>query len=165
MKNELTAFDRHRTGEPNSGLDIILLVFFCSSCTWLIGVPSSHLCGECYTSLGSSPKNTCRNFRPPLLIFIASIQLTFFSFFFSCTPSKGSSVLVSSSQWQSVVNLLLIHFYIWPGCPCYLDLDLETPLFNFPFTFTPPSCLSRILTTVASNLPLIYDPPFSPSPG
>ena len=84
--------------------------FCCSSCTWLLGVPSSYLCDGCGTSSWSSP-------RMATVIFglFSHLQLTFFSCFLSHISFNSFSVWVSSSESVSSFNL---------GICCFHDLDL-----------------------------------------
>ena len=67
---ESTTLDRqreinhHRSKEVDKDLVIIPLIFCCSSCSWLLGVPSLHLCGSCGNPFARLIPNRYRTFQP-----------------------------------------------------------------------------------------------------
>ena len=139
-----------RRERANTDLNIILLIFCCSSRMCLLRVLSSYLQVRCGTSLLSSPQNA--------IIFGPSshscVQHSLFLF------SIPVTLKISSSQSELVTNLLL-------GIHCSPDLDLGTPPpLCSPFHLLLPYILYSLSVFVtASTLFLIYVPPLPPSCG
>ena len=132
MKNESTALSRlwkinhHKVTQADTDLDIIFLVFHCSSCMWLFRIQSSHLCSEYGTPSQSSPKMCAIIFSPSS--YLCSSCPTQFSFLFIilCTSTALLLALLSANNSQRSTCSWYISIFNLSDC-CYPDLDVGTP--------------------------------------
>ena len=126
-----------RRERADTDLDIIFLIFCCSSHMCLLGVLFSYLCSGCGTSLRSTPQNGCQDFwsiltSPRLVsnklsfpVFCPTSLQTPFPFQF--LPANQSPLSICC--WRiSIFN---------PGICCYPVLDLGTHTIHLPIHFSP----------------------------
>ena len=120
--------NRHRARETDIKLDIIFLVFYYNSRTWLLGVLSSHLRSGCGTPTRSSPKWV-------LHIPASGLRLTFFSCFLSHVPFNGFSIWLSDSQSNFVGRFAsdtFLFFLILSWASLWLWPGFQEPTVHFP---------------------------------
>ena len=151
--------------EVNKDLNIIFLVFCCSSRTWLVGVLSSHLHGGCGTRVNLELTQNSRN-SPRMSAVIFSLSSHHhvscpnnFSFCFQFHAHFNG---LHSSFFQPITacgRFGADTFLFFSDVCCYPDQDLRKPLFTFPF-FSPfysvSVCLSVCLSLSLSLYIYIY---------
>ena len=148
----------------NTDLDMIFLVCFGSSRTWLLGVSSSHICGCCVTPSQCSTKMG-------FIIFGSSSHHrvsypTVFLFLFSIPHP-----LERLFPWQGTICCWYLSIFLNLGSCCYHDMDFRNLSFSFLHISRLSSCLflsiSRLyiyiflsLTYYLESLCLHMYPPF-----
>ena len=131
----------------DTNLDIIFLVFCCSSCRCFLGVLSSHLRSGTVSASRSSPK------IDPVIFGHFLSNCRFFCFL-SRVHSHYCSIWVSFRQSEPVADLLLTRFYFEPGRPQLSQCSLGNPsrlISNsfLPYSFSNSLCLFAFLDSLS----------------